>query len=417
MARTLIRQFPVLVILALTAIALACGTNAQAAQFELVFKSCADDDSQDWDKLRASPRNCVSSAEKVRRGRVAVRMTGEIEKGDADRLEKVFEQHAIDGGSFGYAKGGGNYVAVYMSGQAGNVEGAIELGRFFRENAVFTRVARDATCAGACALAFMGGSAQWGRLTRRAVERRLEAGGQLVFKSPIYGIGDAGGDPAAAAERLRERMRAVQSYAVYADIPPLLLNKILALKEADTLPIDTVFWAKVAEIAVDGVLPVTDAKDQDYISACNAQVDWEYGLQREYKEPPFDPKDGEIFHRDRKFLIVAVVASYARYDYWCAINTTRTEEVKIARQRVRSILRKWSGRNSLLVRDYNDDLVLKPNQIYFSKAANDFADTRAAYSLDLLLRAPQTKLAAIADPQFKWNPWSDAQPWFEQDAP
>ena len=170
------------------------------------------------------------------------------------------------------------------------------------------------------------------------------------------------------------------------------------------MPIDSVFWAKVAGIAVDGVLPVTDAKDQDYISACNAQVDWDYGLQREYKEPPFDPKDGEIFHRDRKFLIVAVVASYARYDYWCAINTTRTEEVKIARQRVRSILRKWSGRNSLLVRDYNDDLVLKPNQIYFSKAANDFADTRAAYSLDLLLRAPQTKLAAIADPQFKWNP-------------
>ena len=224
--RTPIRQFPVLVVLALTAVALACGTNAQAAQFELVFKSCADDDSQDWDKLRASHRNCVSSAEKVRRGRVAVRMIGEIELGDATRLEKVFEQHAFDGGSFGYAKGGGNYVAVYMSGQAGDIEGAIELGRFFRENAVFTRVARDATCAGACALAFMGGSAQWGRLTRRAVERRLEAGGQLVFKSPIYGIGDAG-DPAAVAERLRERMRAVQSYAVYADIPPLLLNKIL----------------------------------------------------------------------------------------------------------------------------------------------------------------------------------------------
>jgi hypothetical protein len=344
-------------------------------------------------------------------------MIGEIELGDAGRLEKRLDDHMGPGRSLGYGKQGGSYVTVYMSGEAGNVEGAIELGRFFKENSVFTRVARDATCAGACALAFMGGAAQWGRLTRHAVERRLEAGGQLVFKSPLYGAGDAGGDAAAAAERLRERMRAVQSYAVYADIPPLLLNKILALKETDTSPIDTVFWAKVAGAAVEGVLPVTDAKDQDYISACHAQADWEYGRGRDYKEPPFDPQDGEIFHRDRKFLIVAVVESFARYDYWCAINTTGTEEVKIARQRVRTILKKWSGRNSLLVRDYNDDLVLKPNQIYFSKAANDFADTRSAYSLDLLLRAPETKLAAIADPQFKWNPWSDVQPWFEHDAP
>jgi len=178
-----------------------------------------------------------------------------------------------------------------------------------------------------------------------------------------------------------------------------------------------VFWAKVAGIAVEGVSPMTDPKDKDYISACQAQADWDYGLQREYKEPPFEAKDGEIFHRDGKFLIVAVVASYARYDYWCAINTTRSEEVKIPRQRVRTILRKWTGRNSLLVRDYNDDIVLKPNQIYFSKAANDFADTRSAYSLDLLLRAPETKLAAIADAQFKWNPWTDVQPWFEHDSP
>jgi hypothetical protein len=37
--------------------------------------------------------------------------------------------------------------------------------------------------------------------------------------------------------------------------------------------------------------------------------------------------------------------------------------------------------------------------------------------LDLLLRAPETKLAGIADPQFKWNPWADADPWFEHEQP
>jgi hypothetical protein len=50
-------------------------------------------------------------------------------------------------------------------------------------------------------------------------------------------------------------MQSVQNYAARAEIPPLLLSKILALKQNETFAIDNVFWAKIANITVDGVKP------------------------------------------------------------------------------------------------------------------------------------------------------------------
>ena len=405
---------------ALAALAIAPCQGARAAQFEIVYKSCANDD--DWEalaKLRDLPTTCNSSAAKIRRGRIAVRLVGDIAVGDAERLKTFLEGHVDNVASFGYSLGGGSYVTVYLAGEGGSVAGAIELGRFFKDNSVMTRIARDARCAGPCALAFMGGRAQWGRLTRTAVERRLEAGGQLIFNSPLY----PDGIDASQADALRDRMRSVQGFAAHVGIPPLVLTKILALKRGEAFAIDSVFWAKVANITVDGVLPMTEVDDDASLSACLSQVDWGYGLRGEYSEPPkiedsdASYSDGKVIHRNKKFVIVAVVWSFARYDYWCAINQSRNASVKIERAKVRAILRTWRGRNTLLVHDYNDDIDLKGNQVYFSKAHNDFADTPAMNSRDLLLRSPATKLSAIADPNFKWNPWTGWDPWFEHEDP
>ena len=205
----------------LAALSLAPSQAARAAQFEIVYKSCADDDSEELAKLRELPTTCNSSTDKIRRGRIAVRLKGDIAAGDADRLKDYLALHVDDVATYGYGLGGGSYVTVYMAGEGGSVEGAIALGRFFKDNSVFTRIVRDARCAGPCALAFMGGRAQWGRLTRPAVERRLEAGGQLAFSSPLY----PGGDAAQQTDALRERTRGVQSYAAHVGIAPLLLSK------------------------------------------------------------------------------------------------------------------------------------------------------------------------------------------------
>lgn len=404
----------------LTALMLAAApTAARAADFEVVYKSCPEDNYYaDYDKLvklAAPPTNCKGSADKLANGRMVLRLNGAIAPGDAGRLQALLDSQIRLVTSYGY-DGSGTFVTVEMAGDAGSTAGAAELGRFFADQFIQTRIVRGTTCAGPCALAFMGGRALWTRLTRLTLDRRLEAGGELIFRSPLYPAENA--DPQA----IRDLAGIVPTYAARYDIAPLLLARIMSLKEGESLPIDTVFWAKVANLTVDGVAPVTNPSDDDYISACLSQVDWSYGLDGDYDEPPQmksngDWEEGAIVYRGDAYVLVAAVWSTEGYDYWCALNKSRTAEVKIPRQKVRSVLSKWRGRNSLLHGDTDDDIDLKGNEIYFSRAPNGFRPTRAQNSLDLLLRDPQTKLAATADPNFKWNPWGKWDPWFELDGP
>jgi hypothetical protein len=390
---------------------------ARAAQFEVIYKSCPEDFGKDQERAKVPPKtNCKGSADRLINGVMVLRLTGDIAPGDASQLQSFLETQIRSVSSYGY-DGDGSMVTVEMSGEGGSLAGALELGSFFEDKSVQTRIVTGTTCAGPCALAFMAGKASWTRLTRRAVDRRLEAGGQLIFRSPLYPSGDA--DP----DKLREVMRSVQSYAARTEIPPLVLAKILALKPDEAFAIDNVFWAKIANITVDGVKPMTNPDDNNYISACLSQVDWTYGVDGEYGEPPqlYDKDsgwdEGEVSTKTATYVLVPVVFSFEGYDYWCVLNRSRTAEVKIPRKDIRKVLAAHEGRNSLRAHDSNDDIVLHGNEIYFSKAPNDLRPTRAQNSLDLLLRDPQTRLADLADPDFKWNPWRPWDPWFELDGP
>jgi hypothetical protein len=393
-------------------------TAAHAAQFDVVYRSCPEDFGKDQSlaKLPAPPKNCKDSTDQLINGVMVLRLNGDIEKGDADKLQQFLDQQIRAVSGYGY-DADGTMVTVEMSGEGGSLAGALELGTFFNDKMVQTRILRGETCAGPCALAFMGGTAQWTRLTRAAIDRRLEAGGQLIFRSPLFPDKDAD------AEALRDIMRNLQAYAAHVEIPPLVLSKILALKQGDSFPVDNVFWAKVANITIDGVKPMTNPDDNNYISACLSQIDWTYGIDGEDGEPPqlYDKDrgwdEGAVSAKTAAYVLVPVVFSFKGYDYWCVLNRSRTAAVKLPRKAVREILSKWKGRNSLLAHDTNDDIDLKGNEIYFSRAPNDFKPTRAQSSLDLLLRDPQTRLADIADPDFKWNPWRGWDPWFELDGP
>src|ERR1700680_4025110 len=122
------------VALLLFALAIVPWQAARAAQFEIVYKSCPDDDGEKLAKLRELPATCNASADKLRRGRFAVRLMGDIAPGDAERLKTFLDGHVDDVATFGYGNGVGSFVTVYMAGEAGSVEGAIELGRFFKDN-------------------------------------------------------------------------------------------------------------------------------------------------------------------------------------------------------------------------------------------------------------------------------------------
>lgn len=105
-----------------------------------------------------------------------IRMTGMIERGDAETLRKALERvkAATTIGP------DGTLATVELSSSGGDVFEGVAIGYVFREFAVGTLVRASDVCFSACALAFLGGSA----LTAPGVAgpwRNIELGGQVGF--------------------------------------------------------------------------------------------------------------------------------------------------------------------------------------------------------------------------------------------
>jgi hypothetical protein len=106
----------------------------------------------------------------------AIRMTGLIERGDADALRKALERVKA-AATFGPD---GTLANVELSSNGGDVFEGVKIGYIFREFAAGTLVRASDICFSACALAFLGGSA----LPAAGVPspwRNIEPGGQVGF--------------------------------------------------------------------------------------------------------------------------------------------------------------------------------------------------------------------------------------------
>jgi hypothetical protein len=106
----------------------------------------------------------------------AIRMTGMIERGDAETLHKALEQVR----STTTIGSDGTLTNVELSSSGGDVLEGIAIGYTFREFSAGTLVRASDVCFSACALAFLGGSA----LVTAAVSgpwRNIEPGGQVGF--------------------------------------------------------------------------------------------------------------------------------------------------------------------------------------------------------------------------------------------
>ena len=119
---------------------------------------------------RVPPRAGLAPARPV----YTVRMTGMIERGDADALRKALER-VKDATTIGPD---GTLATVELSSNGGDVFEGIAIGYVFREFAAGTLVRARDLCFSACALAFLGGSA----LATVGVPnpwRNIELGGQV----------------------------------------------------------------------------------------------------------------------------------------------------------------------------------------------------------------------------------------------
>jgi hypothetical protein len=100
-----------------------------------------------------------------------VMASGEITHGDSDKFTKFIKQNNMIETD--------NYVTVRLSSPGGNLFEGMALGEAIRRARFNAVVGRGTTCASACALAFLGGTARYA--TGTGPGRTLEFGGWLGF--------------------------------------------------------------------------------------------------------------------------------------------------------------------------------------------------------------------------------------------
>jgi hypothetical protein len=105
-----------------------------------------------------------------------IRMTGIIERGDADALRLTLEQIRAKAAR----SAGGTLATVELSSYGGDVFEGVAIGYLLREFAAGSMVRSNDVCFSACALAFLGGSAA-GAAAEVGPWRTIELGGQVGF--------------------------------------------------------------------------------------------------------------------------------------------------------------------------------------------------------------------------------------------
>lgn len=381
--------------------------KSRAAEFDIAFKSCVSA-RQLGELSKVVPGNCAISTERLGHGHLVVRVSGAFKPEDKDRLRTLLAEHLMGFGALFSRRDA--VVTLLMSGDGGDAKAAIEFaGEISWEN-LKTRVARGHRCTGLCALVFMAGD-----------DRRLEAGGELAFgsfDSWPWPNGD-GENKSGRLAHLRKFAVDAISFAHFLRVPLALMVGILKLDAKQVLPIDSVFWAKVAGITVDGARPPLKPTDEHYRNACNSHVDWDYGSELTLDAPPHFPvpdrsEEMSFIRYDDKIVIVGRDIRGSRYDYWCALNLS-DETIVIGRQDIKAMFDEWYKPDSLgfrkqddlAYRNYDEDVILKPGTIYFSREPVERYGVRSQNELALLMHPPETKLMSIADPEYRWNPERD----------
>jgi hypothetical protein len=117
----------------------------RAAQFEVIYKSCPEDFGKYKELAKTPPAtNCKGSADRLINGVMVLRLAGDIAPGDASQLESFLETQIKAVSGYGY-DGDGTMVTVEMSGEGGSLAGALELGGFFADKAIQTRIVSGTT--------------------------------------------------------------------------------------------------------------------------------------------------------------------------------------------------------------------------------------------------------------------------------
>ncbi|WP_112311535.1 hypothetical protein [Pseudogemmobacter bohemicus] len=218
-------------------------------------------------------------------GTCSLKLKGDIAAGDAARLEVVLEDESLGGGrSAGLLSGiMAEGKVLCLNSRGGDDREALALARVIRDRGLITAVPDGAQCIGACAVAFMAGSALSSNSDggARMPMRVLHTGGILGFHAPALPDSDAALDYLAG---LTDTFAGIDSYTPTARFHPQLLTEMLTHRDpAHPWLIDTTGKAGLYDIRLAGVPPI-ETDEAAWMRACN-----NLSLQSKGWQDPTDP--------------------------------------------------------------------------------------------------------------------------------
>ncbi|MFZ5782684.1 MAG: hypothetical protein ACOY4R_20985 [Pseudomonadota bacterium] len=206
-----------------------------------------------------------------------LRFTGRIEEGDADRLRGILEQVRRNAPQ----RGDEPLAMIELSSLGGDLLEGLKLGYMLREFEVGTIVRKADICLSACALFFLGGTAN--RLPPRALpSRTIEIGGQVGFHSfytdPALIERETDGNAVAGIVRgfglARAGASALIRFGADMEIDPGFIAGLLAKSREEWLYVATDQEFLSVRACPSGSEPRLGRPEQQAVNVCNHATGW-----------------------------------------------------------------------------------------------------------------------------------------------
>lgn len=255
--------------------------------------------------LACSPVSSALAAEltptqdKNHRSYCNYKLTGLIERGDAERIKKFFastlgytnpddwELSTNLGYSAPTTFATVNPDRLCLNSPGGSFLEALEIAKILNSLSYGTVVPRDARCESACALIFLAGS----YLTEGesyVSDRHIHATAKLGFHAPSLSLSESLGDKfdraqiTSAYEVAIKSMAVIQESATILNLRSSLLAQMLGTPPSDMFYVDTVGKAVRWHIGVYGTKIPTELGARQVQISCKAALESEFDNQGEY---------------------------------------------------------------------------------------------------------------------------------------
>ncbi|MCZ7659421.1 MAG: hypothetical protein M5U07_16865, partial [Xanthobacteraceae bacterium] len=231
------------------------------------------------------------------------------------------------------------------------------------------------------------------------MERRLEAGGTLAFGVP-FELRSASARPGSKdRSRIAARAAALTAYASRRRSRRPCKARIFALKAPQSSRSTRVFRAKIAEVAVEGVVRPRARRTTTTSRPVTAQANCNYGFGGDSAEP--------MRLRDDTGAWIDADSPASRERFWSMGSSSRSavtiSGARSTRRRPRSgsharrsgDSRRRAASQLVACGTLDEDLVLEPKQVHFSRAPNDRADRLPDHGLGRPVASPAHEVADI----------------------